>query len=263
RLIVQLSAGNPRRANILCHNALLFAYGRTLPRATATIARTVVAEMNGRLPGLLPRRLGTLGRGSAWLRWAAGAVGSVPAQRGARPPRAPSFAARTRAARVRTASRAATRPGGRREPLRRDARPGAAVAAAVRGILTRLSWPRAEFAASRRGEPPRSSGGAMSIEPHSQPDAWRVVTAHRHREAVARVRLVHQGLQTYLPLLPRWPRPPLASDVGPLLPGYVFVRAARAHFHQIIRTPGVVGLVVIGGEPARLDDGVIDCLRSR
>src|SRR5437899_1517712 len=83
RLIVQLSAGNPRRANILCHNALLFAYGRTLPRATATIARTVVAEMNGRLPGLLPRRLGTLGRGSAWLRWAAGAVGSVPAQRGA------------------------------------------------------------------------------------------------------------------------------------------------------------------------------------
>ena len=83
RLIVQLSAGNPRRANILCHNALLFAYGRTLPRATATIARTVVAEMDGRLPGLLPRRLGTLGRGSAWLRWAAGAVGSVPAERGA------------------------------------------------------------------------------------------------------------------------------------------------------------------------------------
>src|SRR5439155_22696175 len=83
RLIVQLSAGNPRRATILCHNPLLFAYGRTLPRATATIARTVVAEMDGRLPGLLPRRLGTLGRGSAWLRWAAGAVGSVPAQRGA------------------------------------------------------------------------------------------------------------------------------------------------------------------------------------
>src|SRR5437016_1392834 len=83
RTIEQLSAGNPRRANILCHNALLFAYGRTLPRATATIARTVVAEMDGRLPGLLPGRLGTLGRGSAWLRWAAGAVGSVPAERGA------------------------------------------------------------------------------------------------------------------------------------------------------------------------------------
>ena len=103
----------------------------------------------------------------------------------------------------------------------------------------------------------------MSIKPDPEPDAWRVVTAHRHREAVARVRLVQQGLETYLPLLRRWPRPPVGSDVGPLFPGYVFVRAARARFHQIIRTPGVVDLVVFGGEPARLDDGVIDFLRSR
>jgi transcriptional antiterminator RfaH len=103
----------------------------------------------------------------------------------------------------------------------------------------------------------------MSIEPHPQPDAWRVVTAHRHREAVARVRLVQQGLETYLPLLRRWPRPPVGSDVGPLFPGYVFVRAARAHFHRITHTPGVGGLIVFGGEPARLDDGVIDFLRSR
>ena len=103
----------------------------------------------------------------------------------------------------------------------------------------------------------------MSIEPHPQPDAWRVVTAHRHREAVARVRLVQQGLETYLPLLRRWPRPPVGSDVGPLFPGYVFVRAEGAHFHLITRTPGVSGLIVFGGEPARLDDGVIDFLRSR
>ncbi len=41
------------------------------------------------------------------------------------------------------------------------------------------------------------------------------------------------------------------------------LRARRARFHQIIRTPGVVDLVVFGGEPARLDDGVIDFLRSR
>src|SRR5205809_888077 len=243
RLIVQQTAGIPRRANVLCHNALLFAYGRTLPRATATIAHEVVAEMDDRLPGPLPRRaLSTLGRGSAWVRWAAGAVGSALAV-------------------------LAIERGALIDPYREGdppprARPGAAVAAAG-GTLTRLSWPRAEFAASRRGELPRSSGGAMSIKPDPEPDAWRVVTAHRHREAVARVRLGQQGLETYLPLLRRWPRPPVGSDVGPLFPGYVFVRAARAHFHQIIRTPGVVGLVVIGGEPARLDDGVIDFLRSR
>ena len=103
----------------------------------------------------------------------------------------------------------------------------------------------------------------MWTKPDTEPATWRVVTARRHREAVARVRLAAQGLETYLPLLRRWPRPPVGSDVGPLFPGYVFVRAARARFHQIIRTPGVVDLVVFGGEPARLDDGVIDFLRSR
>ena len=41
----------------------------------------------------------------------------------------------------------------------------------------------------------------MSIKPDPEPDAWRVVTAHRHREAVARVRLGQQGLETHLPLL--------------------------------------------------------------
>ena len=103
----------------------------------------------------------------------------------------------------------------------------------------------------------------MSIKPDPEPDAWRVVTAHRHREAVARVRLGQQGLETHLPLLRRWPRPPVGSDVGPLFPGYVFVRAERAHFHRITRTPGVGGLIVFGGEPARLDDAVIDFLRGR
>jgi len=74
-------------------------------------------------------------------------------------------------------------------------------------------------------------------------DTWRVVTARRYREAVARVRLAEQGPDTYLPLLRRWPRPPAGSDVGPLFPGYVFVRAERAHFHRITRTPGVGGLI--------------------
>ena len=103
----------------------------------------------------------------------------------------------------------------------------------------------------------------MRTKPHTEPDTWRVVTARRHREAVARLRLAERGLETYLPLLRRWPRPPVGLDVGPLFPGYVFVRAGRVHFHQITRTPGVGGLVVFGGEPARLDDAVIDFLRSR
>ena len=56
RLIVWRAAGIPRRANILCHNALLFAYGRGLPVVTPGIAREAIAEMDGRRPGLWPRR---------------------------------------------------------------------------------------------------------------------------------------------------------------------------------------------------------------
>src|SRR5262245_52590745 len=55
RLIVWRAAGIPRRANILCHNALLFAYGRGLPLVSPGIAREAIAEMDGRRPGLLPR----------------------------------------------------------------------------------------------------------------------------------------------------------------------------------------------------------------
>src|SRR5207247_1127493 len=127
----------------------------------------------GRAARIRRRRRSTPGRHAATTRRPERDLAPVgpTAFRLGRAPRAPSFAAPTRAARVRTASRAATRPGGRREPLRRDARPGAAVAAAVRGILTRLSWPRAEFAASRRGEPPRPDDGVIDfLRSREEPD---------------------------------------------------------------------------------------------
>ena len=55
RLIVRHSQGIPRRANILCHNALLFALGRSAPRVTAAVAQEAIAEMDERRPGLLRR----------------------------------------------------------------------------------------------------------------------------------------------------------------------------------------------------------------
>ncbi len=80
KLIVRRAAGIPRRANILCHNALLFAYGRGLPRVTARIAREAIAEMDERRPGLVAR--GALRRSAGparrW-RWAiaAGVVATI------------------------------------------------------------------------------------------------------------------------------------------------------------------------------------------
>jgi general secretion pathway protein A len=55
-LLIRHSAGIPRRANILFHNSLLFAYGRNEHQVTAATAREVIAEMNQRRPGLLGRR---------------------------------------------------------------------------------------------------------------------------------------------------------------------------------------------------------------
>jgi type II secretory pathway predicted ATPase ExeA len=55
-LIVRKARGIPRRINILCHTAMLFAFGRSEPRATFPIARTAVREKEGR--GLV-----TVGRG--------------------------------------------------------------------------------------------------------------------------------------------------------------------------------------------------------
>ena len=55
RLIVRHSQGIPRRANILCHNALLFAFGRSESMVTAAVAQEAVAEMDERRPGLLRR----------------------------------------------------------------------------------------------------------------------------------------------------------------------------------------------------------------
>jgi general secretion pathway protein A len=71
-LIVRRTQGIPRRANILCHNALLFAYGRNLARVTAAVAREAIAEMDERRPGLLRRAGLRRVRPPSWVaRWAA------------------------------------------------------------------------------------------------------------------------------------------------------------------------------------------------
>jgi type II secretory pathway predicted ATPase ExeA len=67
RAIVRHARGIPRRANILCHSALLFAFGRSLPAATLSTAREAIAEMDERTTGWLGR--GTLQRVSARPSW--------------------------------------------------------------------------------------------------------------------------------------------------------------------------------------------------
>ncbi len=90
RLIVRRTAGIPRRANILCHNALLFAYGRELPQVTAKIAREVIAgaERGGATlgGGFIPRLRSWVTQpvdlSSRRTRWAVGAAAAALAMLG-------------------------------------------------------------------------------------------------------------------------------------------------------------------------------------
>jgi type II secretory pathway predicted ATPase ExeA len=55
RAIVRHARGIPRRANILGHSALLFAFGRSQPVVTLSTAREAIAEMDERAPGWMGR----------------------------------------------------------------------------------------------------------------------------------------------------------------------------------------------------------------
>jgi hypothetical protein len=73
RAIVRHARGIPRRANILCHNALLFSFGRGNEQVTANAANEAIAEMEERQHGRWRRpvlqRLDD-GERPGWRRWA-------------------------------------------------------------------------------------------------------------------------------------------------------------------------------------------------
>lgn len=56
RLVLRRAQGIPRRINILCHNALLFAYGRGEHRVSRSVVRAAVREKEGRGLVTLRRR---------------------------------------------------------------------------------------------------------------------------------------------------------------------------------------------------------------
>lgn len=81
RLIVWKARGIPRRLNILCHSAMLFAYGRGATRVSFREARAAVREKQGRgLVTIIPRRRfiatpGTVSEAQPWRIAAAAAAG--------------------------------------------------------------------------------------------------------------------------------------------------------------------------------------------
>lgn len=93
-------------------------------------------------------------------------------------------------------------------------------------------------------------------------DEWLVAETKRGAEREARAQLERRGIESYLPLFIEWPKPAVGSEVQPLFPGYLFVRAPMID-GRVRWCPGIKGFVAFGDEPAKLDDSHIQSLRAQ
>jgi transcriptional antiterminator RfaH len=121
-------------------------------------------------------------------------------------------------------------------------------------VASRLDVDSADTVRARRAE---------LRAPRHDECGWQVVATRRHKERAAHAAIAQLGVPTYLPLLRQWPPPAVGADVGPMFPGYLFVQPASGDVYRIERTAGVRGFVTFGGATARLDDAVVEFLRSR
>jgi transcription antitermination factor NusG len=91
---------------------------------------------------------------------------------------------------------------------------------------------------------------------------YALYTRARHEKRVVQ-RLRQQGIQGFLPLIPRerqWHDRKTVVD-WPLFPGYVFARLQKGGTSQVLSSPGVVTVVSQNGGPAPIRDEVIEGVR--
>lgn len=88
--------------------------------------------------------------------------------------------------------------------------------------------------------------------------SWAVATTFSNSEDRAVDHLVRQNFQTYLPkfLNGRSKKPTV------LFPGYLFVRL-QDHWRSIFGTRGIIGLIMLGENPAIVQEKVVDDIQSR
>lgn len=97
---------------------------------------------------------------------------------------------------------------------------------------------------------------------------WYVIYTHPRQEERAEKNLNAWGLPTFNPKVkkPRfnWPSCPPALVSRHLFPRYIFARfSARTFIHKVLLTRGVVSVVNFGNGPARVEDEVVDYIRSQ
>jgi transcriptional antiterminator RfaH len=97
---------------------------------------------------------------------------------------------------------------------------------------------------------------------------WYLIYTKPRQEKCALQNLEEQGYQCYMPLLPKEKlrQGALAVTDEPLFPRYLFISLAQdfmaKSWSPIRSTKGVSRLVRFGAEPARVDDALVELLRS-
>ena len=93
--------------------------------------------------------------------------------------------------------------------------------------------------------------------------SWYAVhTRHQHEKMVDHI-LTNKGFNTFLPLYAtthNWKDRAKALSL-PLFPCYVFLKGGIERRLQIVTTPGIHGVVSIGGQPAAIPEVEIEAIR--
>jgi transcription antitermination factor NusG len=93
---------------------------------------------------------------------------------------------------------------------------------------------------------------------------WYALHAKPHKERQAEAILNTRGIKTYFPTVPA-PRQRHRSAERAFFPSYLFAHADLdlVGLWSLHYVPGLRGVVMFGGVPARVDDSVIAALRER
>ena len=95
---------------------------------------------------------------------------------------------------------------------------------------------------------------------------WYVASTKPREDNIARCNLERLGVETFCPQLKQNKiiRRKRQTVVGPLFPGYLFVRFNfDTHYRAVSYAQGVRGLVTFGAVPARVEMETIDSIKSR
>ena len=113
------------------------------------------------------------------------------------------------------------------------------------------------------------SSHSLSRPENSDTVLWSVVRTKPRQENVAVTNLARQGYEAYMPMirLEKLRRRKKELVEEPMFPAYLFVRISGYEpgrtWVPIRSTTGVKQLVRFGGQPAKVDERLIDALRAR